>query len=133
MNKERFEVKEEHLKLMHEFEVEWDDGEFGAPRIDCKRPYGNSDVENDMLKILGITELRDGVFSFHLFGKKYLLKGEDINNIEFSGNEDTKLVEQLNKLHKETQTALQICLNVGKFEAGIYETEKYMNKWKKVN
>ena len=32
----------------------WDDCEFGAPAIDCKRPYGNSDVYNDIAKILEI-------------------------------------------------------------------------------
>lgn len=33
--------------------VGWDDCEYGAPAIDCKRPYGNSSVEEDIAEILG--------------------------------------------------------------------------------
>ena len=33
--------------------VGWQDCEYGAPEIDPKRPYGNSDVEGDIAEILG--------------------------------------------------------------------------------
>lgn len=32
----------------------WDKCETGAPAVDPKRPYGNSDVDCDVLEILGI-------------------------------------------------------------------------------
>jgi len=37
--KKRFELKEEHLKLLRNMNVSWDECEFGAPAIDCKKPY----------------------------------------------------------------------------------------------
>ena len=49
MEKERFEIKPEHLKLIRRFCIGWQDCEFGAPEIDPKRPYGNSDVIQDMV------------------------------------------------------------------------------------
>ena len=44
MKKITFEVKEEHLKLLRNMSVEWNNGEFGAPEINPKRPYGNGGV-----------------------------------------------------------------------------------------
>ena len=49
-----FTVTEQHIKLLKAATLRWDDCEFGAPAIDCKRPYGNSDVCSDMAEILGI-------------------------------------------------------------------------------
>jgi hypothetical protein len=49
----KFIVTEEHLKLMRHFWVGWCYDEFGAPEIDPKRPYGNSDVPGDIAEILG--------------------------------------------------------------------------------
>lgn len=33
-----FVVTEDHLKLLAQMYVRWEDCEFGAPAIDCKRP-----------------------------------------------------------------------------------------------
>lgn len=49
-----FQVTEDHIKLLKRMYVSWDDCEFGAPCIDPKRPYGNSDVEGDIKEITGI-------------------------------------------------------------------------------
>jgi hypothetical protein len=43
-NTTRFTVSDEHLRLLRRAYVSWDETEFGAPEIDCKRPYGNSDM-----------------------------------------------------------------------------------------
>jgi hypothetical protein len=43
----------EHLELARRMRVVWDNCEYGAPAIDPKRPYGNSDVEGDIAGILG--------------------------------------------------------------------------------
>lgn len=59
----RFIVREQHLKLLDSMWVGWDDCEFGAPAIDCKRPYGNSDVLGDMREILGA----EGADDDHLY------------------------------------------------------------------
>lgn len=48
-----FTLTEEHLALARHMWVGWNDIEFGAPEIDPKRPYGNSDVVSDVAKIVG--------------------------------------------------------------------------------
>jgi hypothetical protein len=107
---QRFELKEEHLKLLRNMRVRWDDCEFGAPAIDCKKPYGNSDVYENMAKILGIEgfENSDGEISF-----------------------SEEQVDLMDKLHKETEVVLQIVLKTGKFEQGIYVADEYGDNWTK--
>lgn len=109
MRIERFEIKEEHLKLLSKAYVDWNDADFGAPTIDPKRPYGNSNVEGEISKILGW---------------KY-----------DKGDEDDEMIEYqfTNAIHKETQKALQICLKLLKFEVGIYENIGYGREWKKIS
>jgi len=98
---ETFKVTEEHLALLSKMYVGWDDCEYGAPAIDCKRPYGNSYVEGDIAKILGIKD-----------------------NLE-----DEKVIARIRKLHEETQTVLQIALATGRFRSGMYgKTEKYNSR-----
>ena len=53
MSKEIFTVTEDHLKLIKNFCVGWQDCDFGAPEIDPKHPYGNSSVCSDIANILG--------------------------------------------------------------------------------
>jgi len=133
MDKIQFEIKEEHLKLAKRMNVSWEDCEFGAPAIDCKRPYGNSSVHQDMLEILGMKELKEGIYEFELGEKKWLLKGEDRYNIYLEGADEEELLKELDKFHKEMEKVLQICLVVGKFEAGTYETGEYdYDGWEKV-
>ena len=50
---EEFTITPEHIKLLRAAVVRWEDCEFGAPAIDCKRPYGNSNVIEDIVEILG--------------------------------------------------------------------------------
>lgn len=47
-----FRLTEDHARLARAMWVGWDSCEFGAPAVDCKRPYGNSDVLRDMREIL---------------------------------------------------------------------------------
>lgn len=49
----RFSVTEDHLLLARAMNVGWCGDEFGAPQIDPKRPYGNSDTLGDIEKITG--------------------------------------------------------------------------------
>jgi hypothetical protein len=107
-----FELKEEHLKLLRNMIVSWDDCEFGAPTVNCKKPYGNSHVYGDMSKILDIEGVEDSKKKIH-FSKEQ--------------------VDLMDKLHKETKVALQIVLKTGKFEPGIYVTDEYRDNWTKVH
>lgn len=105
MNK--FKVTDAHLKLAKSMYVSWEDCEYGAPSIDCKRPYGNSDVTKDILEILGFP-LEDEI--------------------------PESLADYARKTHESMKTALQIFLCTQSFEKGTYEqTEEYdEHSWKKI-
>ena len=92
---DRFELTEEHLTLLARAYVRWEDCETGAPAIDCKRPYGNSDVAGDVAEILGwpIDE-QDGL----------------------TDEQRDRALE----IHSETLTALQIILTARDFRPGVY-------------
>ena len=110
MNREYFTVTKDHLKLLRKAYVSWDSCEFGAPAIDCKRPYGNSDVFQDIAKILGINPI------------------EDIDEELYTNTQE----DYMRRIHKETETVLQIILRTGLFEAGVYSAESpYHSDWEK--
>ena len=104
-----FTVTEEHLKLLRRACVSWDDCEFGAPEIDCKRPYGNSDVYSDIAEILGIPE-------------------------DDWSDEDMGVLPEAEwrflRLHVETAIALQIALATGEFRAGPYVRGSEHDTWR---
>ncbi len=104
-NSSEFTVTSAHLKLLRKMYVSWDDCEFGAPAIDCKRPYGNSYVVGDIAEILG-WENEDGDE----------LSEEQISNAT--------------ALHAETETALQILLSNLSIEEGKYIG--YGTQWRKL-
>jgi len=104
----KFKLTENHIKLLRSVYVGWDDCEFGAPAIDCKRPYGNSDVLEDIHRILTGKEI-----------------GRDGQPDSLTHNQE----EKYQKLHSETQTALQIILTTGSFVPGIYEADEYGFRW----
>ena len=107
----RFEVTEDHLKLLRRAYVGWEDCEFGAPAIDCKRPYGNSSVYQDIAEILDIKpEATD-----------------DYEDKEFSEGQ----YDHMDRLHRETQTVLQIILSTGQMKVGVYvKDDDYGTDWR---
>ncbi len=107
----RFTLKPEHITLLSNAYVSWWSCEFGAPAIDCKRPYGNGNVLDDMAEILGYTLFEDA------WGKKHLSKEQH---------------DELQQLHNETRTALQIVLCTQSFEPGVYEADDYEENWRRV-
>lgn len=108
-----FELKQVHLDLLKQTAISWDSCEYGAPCIDCKRPYGNSDVEDDMAEIIKLPK-----------------KG-NWDSEEEMWNEETQ--EKLADLHKETQIALQIILHCQTFELGKYKlSEEGYQNWVKI-
>lgn len=105
-----FTLTAEHVTLLRHAVVSWEDCEFGAPAIDCKRPYGNSDVIGDMVELLEVEGHRDQW-------------GEDM----ISDADTFHLIE----LHRELETALQIVLGCGTFHPGRYvRSETWRNDWK---
>lgn len=91
----------DHIALLRAAWVVWDDCEFGAPTIDCKRPYGKGAVVDSILEILG-----------------WEPEGIDAYGDRAPSPEQRKRAEAL---HGETRTALQIILTTGTFVPGTYE------------
>lgn len=111
---EVFTLTMNHLKLLSKAYVSWNDCEYGAPEINPKRPYGNSDVESDIVRILGWAEETD----------KCPHCGEYLN-------ED--MLERAANIHRETQLALEIILQFGgSAGAGRYQRKDCFHKWELV-
>jgi hypothetical protein len=58
-----FDVTPEHVALLPKLNIGWNGAAYhGAPGVDIKRPYGNSDVVRDIVEILGwpLIETRNG-------------------------------------------------------------------------
>src|SRR3990167_6129457 len=100
-----FELKPEHLKLLQRAYIRWEDYEFGAPAINCKRPYGNSYVYGDIADILDIKP-----DDADAFGAPALSEAQE---------------SAMRQLHSETTDALQIILTTQSFEPGVYVLEGY--------
>lgn len=81
-----FVLKKEHIKLLKRAYISWNHCEYGAPEINPKRPYGNSNVEEDIAEILG-----------------WELEGDDGYDTCLSSNQRALA----HKLHKETEDALR--------------------------
>lgn len=104
-----FEVTEEHMKLLDRMYISYDDWtEFGAPEVDPKRPYGNSDVYDDIAEILGIEVAEDQ------WGDR-----------EFTDAQ----VDYMNKRHKEMETVLQILVRNARdgIRRGTYSTTDHLS------
>lgn len=108
-----FTVTDEHLKLLRAAYIGWDDCEFGAPAIDCKRPYGTSNV------LLGIAEILDADVIADM--------GDGQREDYVDANAD-----RYTELHRETQTVLQIAVSTGEFRTGLYRKASYTSGWELV-
>jgi hypothetical protein len=100
-----FTVTDEHLRLLRRAHVWWDEAEFGAPSINPKRPYGNSNVYADIAEILGVPD-------------------SEWDDEELGALPDAAW--RFTRLHVETGIALQIALDTGEFRAGGYIRD---NEW----
>lgn len=98
---EVFHFTDQHLRLLRAAYVGWDDCEFGAPAIDCKRPYGNSSVYSDIAEILGIAG--------------------DVTNEDGDPDWSDQVRVSMRAIHGEVATALQIVLATGEFKIGRYK------------
>jgi hypothetical protein len=113
-------MSDAHLKLLRHANVGWNECEFGAPSIDCKRPYGSSSPYKDMFDVV----YGKPVGKVSVGGKEYAI---DVDDWEMPDD----VTDELAKLHHELETALQIVLVTGQFKPGLYVAEGY-NDWKLV-
>lgn len=107
-----FTITEDHLKLLKR--ACWESNEeceFGSVALDCKRPFGNSDVYGDMHEILKDGARRtDGEFSDEVI-QKY-------NHLFF----------------QELPVVLEIICVTGSVQIGTYRRpDEYRHQWKLVN
>lgn len=102
MPKPHFHLTADHLKLIRHFYVSWNGDENGAPTVDPKRPYGNSYVPPDIIKILGWSSTPQ--------------------------NSDN-LCDKAMRLHQELEVALQIvCSHAGEaVEPGLFHQAEEFN------
>ena len=121
MNNElTFKLTEDHVKLLQRMVITWGDVEYGAPTIDGKRPYGDSAVEADIIGILGWFDT------------------DNMSEKDWDDYYDVRGVwqeyrQRARKIHKETETALQIVLTCKTFEPGTFvRSKKWKNDWKRV-
>lgn len=107
-------VTEDHLKLLKRLQFEWDYEMYaGAPRVDIKRPYGNSDpIGYDVPMILGIhtTGNERGAF-----GVDSLTRGQ---------------VHRCTKVHEEMHIILQILVYNAGIVEGLYVADDHRNNWR---
>lgn len=112
-----FNLTDKHIKLLRSSYIEFDDNMYcGSAQINVKRPYGNSDVNEDLFRIL-----EPEIF------EKY---NGDMYEIENSDEYDT-ISKKLFKIHRETATALQIILRFGEFKPGLFFQDEYSIEWEK--
>lgn len=113
MEYRKFTVTSDHIKLSKRMYTGWNDCCFGAPSVDCKRPYGDSMVFESIAKIL-----------------KIVPEGEDHYDPFTEKQQDFML-----KIHAEMETVLQIGLCTGRFEEGEYQMQdEYKSlSWKKIS
>jgi hypothetical protein len=107
-----FTLTQDHIRLLRAAWVGWDSIQAGAPRIDPKRPYGNSDVEYDIAEVLNWT----------------------LHHNEDGPTLTDEQAGRLRRLHEETGAALQIVLTTRSFEPGQYErSQPWTKDWHRVD
>lgn len=114
MTNKRFVLTQDHIDLLTSGRVgvDWQDCETGAPAIDPKRPYGNSDVAEDVAEIL-LWE-RTGFEDY----------------LELTDEQRDRALQ----IHNQTETALEVILNAKTFEPGVYETSSpYSVDWRRLD
>lgn len=126
-NLTEFEIKEEHLKLLKNMYVHWDNCEFGAPTIDCKRPYGNSNAIEDIAEIIGFEKTKKRVD----FDRGEASEYDNIQEYLEEAEWNDKSWEYLQNLHRNMEIVLQIVLSTLSFKKGKYrKNDKYSSEWK---
>lgn len=92
-----FILRDEHVRLLRAASIGWNEGEWGAPTIDPKRPFGSGDLPEQMARILGVSI------------------PEDKEGLEYTRFQRTML-----NLYQELKPALQVVLAAGSFVPGTY-------------
>ena len=106
---EYFSLKKEHIDLLGEAYISWNDCEFGASEINPKRPYGDSDVCNSIGKILNVEGTEEG------------------------GHYSFPQIDFFCELHKQTQIALHLILKYKSFKLRSFKRKNSYDEWEPYN
>lgn len=123
MTERRFTVTFEHLELLRHANVTWNGDEWGAATVDPKRPYGNGDVLRDTF----------GILQAAILGGDGRWDHDHDLPVAMTPEQWAVEAERLGRLHRETETVLQIALATGLFEEGVYEAGMYGRNWERVD
>lgn len=118
MSLKKFELTEDHIKLVRQLALENVniDTDVEQPSIQYKRPFGSVDIYEDMYLILhGKPEVEN-------------LDANPWDEVEKPWTDEE--LEHMKKLLGELSVATDIILYTGKFEVGTYATKTYMRDWK---
>ena len=115
-----FTITDEHLKLISKLQLNWDYNKIGAPVFDAEKPYGNKDVYRKMIEILD-------------WKVEVVLNNETFDYFSDNDKLPKALEDKLYNLHRELETAIEICIRRLSFETGTYRTEEYSSDWEKIN
>ncbi len=107
MKVNKFELTLEHIMLARKLNFDWSNEYYlGAPCVNVKCPYQDSDVLMSIAEIIGLVIFEDE------YKEKYL------------SEEQAKYCE---KLHKEMHIAISVMLASADFKPGTYQTREYSN------
>jgi len=102
-----FDLTEDHVKLVRQFNIQLGSSYEGWPCVDGKRPFGNGDWVNDVAAIIGIEKIET-----------------DDGFVWPKGTTD-----RCTKICGDLCQALQVILASGSFEPGKYEADEYHDNW----
>ena len=114
MSIQRLEITADHLKLLQRSCWRWGEVEYGAPEMDGKRPYGNSDVLGDIAKITGVAVPDDPWVDVD----EWLDHHPDV-------------CARLRRTHEEMLCVMEIVTSLLTFETGVYARPDGWSPWKR--
>jgi hypothetical protein len=122
-----FELKEEHIKLIQHMYYQFDESAYeGAPSVNLKRPFGNSDLIGDIMDIL---EFEPSYMSDICFCEEDDCENfHEDDELEISDSEREYLMD----IYQGTHIALKIITQLKTFETGKYICN-FHNTWEESN
>lgn len=122
----KFELTENHLKLLQNSKIIWNPENFGAPCVNSQKPYGSENFYEDITRIIGM--------DFNSEMKFKLLDETDFISEISKFEKDTEIIiselqkQEILKLHSETLQALKILIS-GNHKLGVYVAGDNLDNW----
>lgn len=105
MTKETFHLKRDHIRLLENINICWNNEEYGAPKVDNDQPLGYSisgSIGSELLNYL---------------------------DIDARNKED---VDDAKQIYNELDTAMQIVLSNKTFDTGVFEKDECSRNWTRI-